>query len=52
MDDGLSDPRAHDALMRLLQVAHSDTGQARVVADFLLAWWDAESCGGFDLAGL
>ena len=52
MDDGLPDPVAHDALMRLFRIARSDTGQSRVVADFLLAWWNAESCGGFDLSDL
>lgn len=41
-----------DALNRLLDIARSDTGQSRRVADFLLAWWNAESCGGFDLTDL
>jgi hypothetical protein len=41
-----------EALRRLIHVAKSDTGQARRVTDFLLAWWDAESCGGFDLTTL
>ena len=36
------------ALERLLRVAKTDTGQARRVADFLLAWWNANDCGGFD----
>lgn len=40
------------ALDRLLKVAQSDTGQSRRVADFLLAWWNADSCGGFDLTNL
>ena len=26
-----------------------DTGQSRNVANFLLAWWNAAECGGFDL---
>ena len=52
MDAGLPEPAAHDALVNLLRIARSDTGQSRVVADFLLAWWNAESCGGFDLADL
>lgn len=39
----------HEALVRLLRVARSDTGQSRKVANFLLAWWNAEACGGFDL---
>ena len=37
------------ALRRLLSVARRDTGQSRRVADFLLAWWNAKSNGGFDL---
>lgn len=37
------------ALERLLQQAQRDTGQARQVADFLLAWWNAGKCGGFDI---
>ncbi len=36
------------ALERLLKIARSDTGQSRRVADFLLAWWNAGSCGSFD----
>lgn len=41
-----------DALRRLITVAKSDTGQSRRVADFLLAWWNAGSCGRFDLTDL
>lgn len=37
------------ALERLIQIAQSDTGQSRIVANFLLAWWNAAECGGFDL---
>jgi hypothetical protein len=40
------------ALERLIAIAQSDTGQARRVADFLLAWWNAAECGGFDLTNL
>jgi hypothetical protein len=40
------------ALERLLAIGRSDTGQARRVADFLLAWWNAGSCGKFDLTEL
>jgi len=40
------------ALRRLIQIAKGDTGQSRRVADFLLAWWNAGSCGGFDLTDL
>jgi hypothetical protein len=36
------------ALSRLLAIARRDTGQSRRVADFLLAWWNAGECGGFD----
>jgi hypothetical protein len=36
------------ALERLLQVARRDTGQARRVANFLLAWHNAEENGGWD----
>ena len=40
------------ALERLIGHAKSDTIQSPRVADFLLAWWDAASCGGFDLTKL
>ncbi len=40
------------ALQRLLRIAQQDTGQSRRVADFLLAWWNAGTCGGFDLTDL
>lgn len=40
------------ALERLLKIARSDTGQSRRVADFLLAWWNADNCGKFDLTDL
>ena len=43
-------PRA--ALERLIRITQSDTGQSSRVANFLLAWWNAESCGGFDLTDL
>ena len=36
------------ALERLLRVAQQDTGQARRVANFLLAWHNAEENGGWD----
>jgi hypothetical protein len=36
-------------LERLIQIAQGDTGQSRIVANFLLAWWNAGECGGFDL---
>ena len=40
------------SLERLIAIAQGDTGQSRRVADFLLAWWNAASCGGFDLTNL
>lgn len=40
------------ALDRLVRIAQSDTGQASRVANFLLAWWNASDCGGFDLTDL
>ena len=40
------------ALQRLVKIARSDTGQARRVANFILAWWNADSLGGFDIADL
>jgi hypothetical protein len=40
------------ALERLIRIARGDSGQCRVVADFLLARWNAAACGGFDLTDL
>jgi len=40
------------ALERLIQHALGNTGQSGRVANFLLAWWNAEECGGFDLTDL
>ncbi|WP_083036516.1 DUF7673 family protein [Achromobacter ruhlandii] len=40
------------ALNRLIEIARRDTNQSKRVADFLLAWWNATSCGGFDLSDL
>jgi hypothetical protein len=37
-----------NALERLLRIARTDTGQARRVASFLLAWRNAEENGGWD----
>lgn len=41
-----------EALDRLVKIAKSDTGQAKRVANFLLAWWNASRDGGFDLTDL
>jgi hypothetical protein len=38
------------AMERLIGHASRTTGQSRRVADFLLAWWNGESCSGFDIA--
>lgn len=40
------------ALERLLAHAQRDSGQSRIVADFLLAWWNSGSCGAFGLTAL
>lgn len=45
-------PSQRAALERLIQIAKHDTGQSRRVADFLLAWWNAGTCGKFDLTDL
>ena len=37
------------ALGRLIRIAQADTGQSRMTAEFLLSWWNAANCGGFDL---
>ena len=41
--------REHEALLRLLEVAAGNSGQSRMVADFLLAWWNAGSCGAYGI---
>ena len=40
------------ALERLIKIAQADTGQSRMTAEFLLSWWNASNCGGFDLTTL
>ncbi len=52
MDERTVNEEETAALERLIQVAQGDTGQSRRVADFLLAWWNAASCGAFDLTTL
>lgn len=37
------------ALERLIAIAKRDTGQCRRVADFLLSWWNADTCGGWQV---
>ncbi len=41
-----------EAVNRLISVANGNTPQSRKVANFLLAWWNARTCGGFDLTDL
>lgn len=41
-----------EAVRRLVAIAQKDCGQSRRVANFLLAWWNAGTCGGFDLTDL
>jgi hypothetical protein len=40
------------SLERLIRIARGDSGQCRVVANFLLAWWNAAEYGGFDLTDM
>ena len=44
--------RQQAALERLIKIAQAHTGQSRRTAEFLLSWWNASSCGGFDLTTL
>ena len=44
--------KAIAALERLLVIAKTDSGQAGRVATFLLSWWNAGTCGGFDMTDL
>ena len=39
-------------LARLMPLAMSDTGQSRIVANFLLSWWNSADCGGFAISDL
>lgn len=50
--EAVIDRRTHDALTRLFKIARSDTGQAGRVARFLMACWNANDLGGFDVADL
>ena len=40
------------ALWRLMKIAKQDDKQARLVASFLLAWWNPDTYGGFNLTDL
>lgn len=48
----MSTVAVEDALARLVPLAKSDTGQARRVANFLLAWWSGDDWGDFAIADL
>jgi len=37
------------AVRRLIAIAKTDSGQGNHAANFLLAWWNASECRGFDL---
>ena len=45
-------PKEREALERLIAHAKRDSGQGQRAAGFLLAWWNAAECGGFDLTNL
>ena len=45
-------PNQKAALERLIKITDGNSGQCATVADFLLAWWNAQDCGGFNLANL
>jgi hypothetical protein len=47
-----ADVAAVASIRHLIALAQSDSGQARRTANFLLAWWNALHCGGFDLTEL
>jgi len=40
------------ALVRLFSIARNDSGQSRRVADFLLAWWNSQTMGRWDMLDL
>lgn len=43
---------ARAALTRLIPLAMGDTGQARCVANFLMAWWNGPELGHFEIADM
>jgi len=49
-DEGEPDVQA--ALARLFEVAFRHSGQSRIVAQFLLAWWNGGAWGGFVVSDL
>jgi hypothetical protein len=52
MEFPMPTPAEIEVLDRLFRIARTDTHQARRVADFLLAWWNAGRDRGFDLTSL
>src|SRR5712692_9258118 len=46
--ENIDQRESYEAVHRLLLIASQDTGQARRVADFLLAWHNAGENGGWD----
>jgi hypothetical protein len=44
--------REQAAFERLLTVAATSTTEGKRAADFLLAWWNAGNCGGFDFTNV
>jgi len=52
MSEALISIEQKAALDRLVQIAKTDSGGGRRVADFLLAWWNASECGSFDMTNL
>lgn len=43
---------AKEALRRIMALAYGDSGASECAANFLLSWWNAKTCGGFDLTDL
>src|SRR3546814_20623364 len=48
----LADPAVKAAIGRLIELARSDTGQARRAANFLLAGWNGDNWGHLPIADL
>lgn len=48
MEALFDEQKAYEALARLLTIARGNSGQARRVANFLLAWHNADENGGWD----
>ena len=46
------DANQQQALERLIAHAKRDNGQSKLIANFLLAWWTANSCGAWSVTDL